>query len=92
MAIIEASALGVPCVGGIRSGAVPWLLDEGRAGLLVDITSGKRLAEGMCRLAADPELRGAMAARARGLAEQRFHIGRVADAYRGVYEAVVRAR
>jgi glycosyltransferase involved in cell wall biosynthesis len=92
MAIVEASAVGVPCVGGIRSGAVPWVLDDGRAGLLVDVTSGRRLAEGMCRLAGDPELRGAMAARARRVASERFKIGRVADEYRRVYEAVVGER
>jgi glycosyltransferase involved in cell wall biosynthesis len=37
MAVAEAMALGVPIIGGIRSGAIPWLLEHGAAGQLVDV-------------------------------------------------------
>jgi glycosyltransferase involved in cell wall biosynthesis len=37
MALLEAMAVGLPVVGGIGSGGVPWVLDEGRAGFLTNI-------------------------------------------------------
>jgi L-malate glycosyltransferase len=89
MVIAEASALGIPSIGGVRSGAVPWTLDEGRAGLLVDVTSEEQLAEGMLRLANSSDLRGALAEKARWNALERFHIRSVADAYVSVYARMV---
>jgi L-malate glycosyltransferase len=89
MVIAEASALGIPSIGGVRSGAVPWTLDEGRAGLLVDVKSEERLAEGMRRLATDSDLRRALAEKARQNALERFHIRSVADAYMSVYAQIV---
>src|SRR6185295_7222403 len=38
MSIAEAMAAGVPVVGGAASGAVPWVLDGGRVGVLADVT------------------------------------------------------
>lgn len=37
MAVAEAMSLGVPVIGGNGSGAIPWLLDRGKAGYLVDV-------------------------------------------------------
>lgn len=34
---LEAMALGIPVIGGIDSGAIPYLLDHGKAGVLVDV-------------------------------------------------------
>lgn len=47
LVLAEAMALGVPVVGGLRSGAVPWLLLDGRAGLLVDVRSEQALCTAM---------------------------------------------
>lgn len=54
MSVAEAMAMGVPVVGGRDSGAVPWLLDGGRAGVLVDVGSPGSLAEGIGRLLDGP--------------------------------------
>ena len=37
MAVAEAMALGVPAIAGSESGAIPWLLQQGAAGQLVDV-------------------------------------------------------
>jgi L-malate glycosyltransferase len=89
MVIVEASALGIPVVGGIRSGAVPWMLDDGRAGVLVDVASAERLAGGMLRLANDADFRWGLGENARRNALERFHIRRVADAYLSQYAQTV---
>ncbi|MCM2333070.1 MAG: glycosyltransferase, partial [Anaeromyxobacteraceae bacterium] len=89
MVIAEASALGRPVIGGARSGAVPWTLDEGRAGLLVDVRSPTALAAAMLELAASPELRAAWGRKGRENALRRFHMGVVADAYQAAYARLV---
>jgi glycosyltransferase involved in cell wall biosynthesis len=50
MAIVEAMTLGVPVIAGRRSGGVPWQLDEGKAGCLVDVASADAIASAMMGL------------------------------------------
>ena len=45
MPLIEAMASRCLVVGGRESGAVPWVLDYGRAGLLVDVENPEQIAE-----------------------------------------------
>lgn len=54
MAVAESMAMGLPVVGGRRSGAVPWLLDGGRAGVLVDVRSPESLLGGLLGVIEDP--------------------------------------
>jgi glycosyltransferase involved in cell wall biosynthesis len=49
MAVAEAMALGLPVVAGNDSGAVPWLLDEGRAGFITDVRKPEKIAEALLR-------------------------------------------
>jgi len=86
MALIEAMALGIPVIGGEKSGGVPWTLDEGRAGLLVDIRRPGKLAAAMLRLALDRGERDQMGRSGRDFAIRRFHISKVADAYEAIYD------
>lgn len=44
MVLIEAMALGLPVVAGNTSGAVPWVLDNGRAGFLTDVRDSEQIA------------------------------------------------
>jgi len=53
MTLIEAMAKGLPVVAGKDSGAVPWVLNYGENGILVDITSHQKIAEGILRLIND---------------------------------------
>lgn len=88
MAIAEASALGLPIIGGARSGAVPWTLDGGRAGLLVDVRSPEAIAAAMGALAEDPGARAEWGRRARENARRRFQIAVVAEAYQAAYASL----
>ena len=44
MALLEAMAVGLPVVGGIGSGAVPWVLDEGQAGFMTNMRHPEQIA------------------------------------------------
>lgn len=85
MALIEAMALGIPVIAGRRSGGVPWTLDDGRAGMLVDVTNPAEIAQAMLGLAEDVGRREAWGAKGRQFAQQRFHISAVTDAWQAQY-------
>ncbi len=53
MTLVEAMARKVPVVGGCLSGAVPWVLDEGKAGVLVDVQKPAAIADAILRFAQD---------------------------------------
>jgi glycosyltransferase involved in cell wall biosynthesis len=92
MAILEATALGIPTVGGQSSGAVPWTLDGGRAGLLVDVTSPRSIEAAMLQLATSDVERHVWGQRGREHTERCFHIGAVAAAYEARYAALAEHR
>ncbi len=56
MAVAEAMALGMPVVGGRNAGAVPWLLDDGRAGVLCDVDSPDDISAAMLKALSQPSL------------------------------------
>lgn len=76
MAVNEAMAIGVPVIGGASCAGVAWALEQGKAGLLVDVTSGAALAEGMRGLTVDSALcaRLGQAGTNRALAEFRLEL------------------
>jgi glycosyltransferase involved in cell wall biosynthesis len=61
MAVTEAMAMAIPVIGGMNSGGIPWALDYGKAGLLVDVESPSSMAAGMRTLLEDNSLRGVLA-------------------------------
>ena len=89
MVVLEAMAKGVPVVGGRKSGAVPWLLAAGKAGVLVDINSPQSLAEGMLRLLSDRKLYAEMAQVAHQRALEHFTIDKVSGRFLQVYDEVL---
>jgi L-malate glycosyltransferase len=56
MALIEAMALGLPVVGGDKSGGVPWVLDYGSTGMLADVRSAESLCRAMLEIIGKNEL------------------------------------
>lgn len=88
MVLIESMAMGIPVIGGKRSGAVPWTLAEGRAGRLADIENPASIAQTMLELA-DPKTREAVAQAGRDSVLSRFRIDAVADAYLDLYTNVL---
>jgi glycosyltransferase involved in cell wall biosynthesis len=89
MAVLEAMALGIPVIGGAGIGGVPWTLGDGRAGLLVDVTSASAVAEAMLRLAMNEKSREEWGWRGREHVERHFHIRAVADAYESIYADIM---
>jgi glycosyltransferase involved in cell wall biosynthesis len=83
-------AKGVPVVGGKNSGGVPWLLNHGAAGLLVDIGSPEAVANGMIELVAKEELYKGLAQRAYQRAAESFTLDAVVRQYLDVYQSVRR--
>ncbi len=88
MVILEAMAGGVPVIGGQESGAVPWLLDDGRAGMLSDVRSPEGLARSMVAMAGS-DTRSRFAERGRERAES-FRMARVAAQYVELYQRLLR--
>jgi len=54
--LIESMAAGVPVIAGKKSGAVPWVLEQGKSGILVDVTSPNDIAQGVETLLQNPYL------------------------------------
>jgi len=88
---LEAAQAGKAIIG-TRTGAVPEILDNGRAGIIVPPGDVEALASALTKLMADDELRRNLGAAARRRFQERFHPDRVMGEILEVYrEAVLRA-
>ena len=88
---LEAAQAGKAIIG-TRTGAVPEILDNGRAGLIVKPGDVRGLAKALRKLMADADLRVNLGAAAQKRVEERFHPDRVMGEILEVYrEAVLRA-
>ncbi len=85
MALIEAMALGIPVIGGIKSGAVPWTLEHGKAGILVDVKSPEKLAEAMLTLATNARDCEVWGDAGSASVKKRFHVRAIATEYETCY-------
>jgi len=85
--VAEALACGVPVVAA-RSGAIPELVEEGRTGLLAAPNDPASFASAIERLAQDPTLRRAMAARGPQTVRQKFTVGMTVENTIRVFERV----
>ena len=75
--------------GARRSGAIPWTLDEGRCGLLVDVRDPGAIAEGILRLFADPGLAAELGQAARSRAVTTFSADAVVRGYLDAYATAI---
>jgi glycosyltransferase involved in cell wall biosynthesis len=82
--ILEAMSQRVPVIAGADSGAVPWILDDGRAGMLVDVTSPESIRNGMETMMIDTALRERLARDGYERAFSQFTLATVADQYLSV--------
>jgi glycosyltransferase involved in cell wall biosynthesis len=89
MVIAEAMAAGVPVVA-TRVGGVPYLVEDGATGFLVDVGDIDALARRIASLIADDDVRGAVGGAARSRARERYRPVDVAARVRAVYEEAAR--
>jgi glycosyltransferase involved in cell wall biosynthesis len=92
VSVVEAMVAGVPVIAGVRSGAVPWVLADGDAGLLVDVRKPSELAAGIMRLLDDKDYADRLALRGQEHALSAFDSRTVASAYLDAYDTVGRGR
>ena len=79
LVFIEAMVLGVPCVGGEKSGAVSWVMDEG--GVACDVRKPERLAACLERVMGDWELRKRLSAAGVERVRTEFSLRKCVDRY-----------
>jgi L-malate glycosyltransferase len=89
LSVCEAMHAALPVIGGQRSGAMPWTLDEGRCGLLVDVRDPGAIAEGILRLFANPGLATELGKAARSRAVTTFGADAVVHGYLDGYVTAV---
>ena len=89
MTVVEAMALALPVVGGIKSGAIPWLLGAGEHGMLVDVKDSKQIANVVLELLNNPVAYSAMALASQAYARKHFLITDVAEKYETLYKQAV---
>ena len=90
MTVAEAMSHGLPVVAGGRAGAVPWVLDEGRAGLLVDARHPEAIATAVRRLLDDRFLCAELGEAAKNRVHSAFSPVTVAATWLQLYEDVTR--
>lgn len=88
LTLLEAMALSVPVLGGESSGGVPWVLDHGRAGMLVDVRSPEAMCDAMIEMLHEPAYGSMQAAAAKRIAEL-FTPAAVIAQYEKVYGRVL---
>lgn len=79
MVFVEAMVLGVACIGGENSGAVPWVIGEG--GVICDVSNAKVLAEYIEKVMVDAGLRRALSEGGMKRVKEMFDIEHVVDLY-----------
>jgi glycosyltransferase involved in cell wall biosynthesis len=90
MVVGEAMAAGVPVVA-TRVGGVPFLVDDGVTGHLVDVGDVEALARRVGEILSDPERATALGGAGRATAEVRFRADAVAARVRTVYAEILGA-
>lgn len=89
MPLIEAMARRTPVVGGQASGAVPWVLDGGRAGVLADVDSPLSLAANVVALLDDAALWSHYSEAGYQRVRAHFTTGQVVEQYLNAYERLL---
>ena len=90
MSMCEAMHAGIPVVGGLHSGGVPWTLDGGRCGILVDARDPRAIADGILQLLSDPALARKLGRAGQSRAVSAFGADAVVRGYREAYATAIR--
>lgn len=86
--LIEAMSRKVPVIGGINSGAVPYVLDHGRAGCLCEVKSAEKIANSMYEIYQDEIYRKSLITNAYELVKNRYTAKAVANTTLNLYRTI----
>ena len=87
--LIEAMSFGVPAIGGLYSGAVPWVINDER--LLVDVSKPEKIVQKTLALLSNKNLYQEISNRSYINVSTRFSSKLVTDAYLNYYNEIIRA-
>lgn len=87
--LVEAMSVGTPVIGGKDSGAVPWVLRNGKAGILTDITNTDLLADEIKKLLDSDDYWESMSKKSINNVEERFSINKVVKLHLEKYHSLV---
>lgn len=87
--LVEAMAQKTPVIAGRESGAVPWVLDYGTAGVLTDINSPKAVADAMLRLVDSEEQWRTFSEAGFQRASEEFRLSVTADRFADIYNQLI---
>ena len=85
--LVEAMAAGCPVLGGNKSGAVPYVLDHGKMGILCDVSDENKLAETICGIIESKNELPALSEQARLYCRQKFSSNIIAGQYIDLFNA-----
>ena len=89
MTVLEAMAQGLPAVVLPDSGAVPWVVGDGAAGMIANSQTPESLSQAMLALAKDLELREQLGKAGYDRALSMFDLEAVADRYLEEYQDTI---
>ena len=89
--LVEALQAGLPVIAGERSGAVPWVLFDGRAGRLVNVRDPAAIAAAVCEAIDNPLSTVAPGFDVDQAIADRYSPARVAAAYVAEYRRIIEA-
>jgi glycosyltransferase involved in cell wall biosynthesis len=89
--ILEAMHAGVPILS-TRVGGVPEVLDDGKAGILVDPMSPTDIARGILKLRSNPEIRKEITERAKEILRKKYSSERMAFQYFAIYKRLIHSK
>jgi glycosyltransferase involved in cell wall biosynthesis len=92
LAILEARSYGIPVIGGAKSGGVPYTLDQGGAGMVIDRLHVSNLESAMLKLAQDQDAYKRISSRALAGLNPTFNLANVASTYLILLENIYRSR
>jgi len=89
MSVLEAMVVGTPVVGGYCSGNIPYLLDNGRLGVLCNIDSPEEIAKGVLKILSDDYFAISLVGNARKFSRDKFSEDIVVKAYIKYYQDIL---
>lgn len=89
MVLIEAMASRTPIIGGFKSGAVPWELANGKAGILTNIMSPAKIKDRAVEILRNSRLWNYYSEGGYKYAKEQFVISKVADQYFKEYKRIL---